>query len=368
MRADHLSEPQRRLLAIADNKLSEGAKWDYEALLLELSEIEILAPEIDLTSSAWTVPEIDALYGRQRTEELSECDELGQVERVAVSRLGDRWRLGRHLLGCGDARDAEFLYTLMGGDAARILLSDPPWNLKIEGVVSGKGKNKHAAFAMAAGEMSKSEFVTFLADFLRVSQSHLVDGALLYVFMDWRNLDALLVAACERALEQKNLLVWCKDHGGLGLLYRSQDELIALFKHGDAPHLNNIRMGQHGRNRTNVLFYPGANSFGRGRDAALAAHPTSKPVSLLADIMLDATAPGELVLDPFGGSGSTLIAAERTCRTACLVEFDPVYVDGIIRRFEKLTGQAAVHMDQGRTFAEIALDRAIAAQEAIHAG
>lgn len=238
------------------------------------------------------------------------------------------------------------------------MLTDPPWNLKIEGVVSGQGKVKHQDFVMGAGEMSKSTFVAFLTHFIQAGQHHLLDGALLFIFMDWRNLHALDAAAESSGLQQKNLLVWCKDNAGLGSLYRSRHELVGLYKHGKAPHTNNILMGRHGRNRSNVIFAPGANTFTKDRQKALESHPTSKPPGLLADFILDTTAPEDLVLDQFGGSGSTLIAAEKTDRDACLVELDPIYADVIIRRFERVTGQQAIHVETGKTFADIALERA----------
>lgn len=255
---------------------------------------------------------------------------------------------------------------MFGERQARIMLSDPPWNLKIKGVVSGQGKIKHEDFAMAAGEMKRPEFVAFLSDFIQAGQNHLVDGALLFIFMDWRNLDALSEAAAASDLVQKNLLVWCKDNAGLGSLYRSRHELIGLYKHGDEPHTNNIELGRHGRNRSNVLFYPGVNTFSKDRKKALESHPTCKPISLLADLILDTSAPGELVLDPFGGSGSTLVAAEKTDRAACLVELDPVYSDVIIRRFVEVTGTEAVHAETGKTFAEISRERSAELEEACH--
>lgn len=359
IRVEHLSEAQLRMFAVADNRLPEGVEWIEGALLLEFQEIELLEPNLDLSSSGFAIAEIDTMYGHSRTAELSEYDEPVELEEgKPVNRVGDRWNLGRHDLACGDARDRELLRHLLGERRVRILLSDPPWNLKIEGVVSGQGKVKHGDFVMAAGEMSRSTFVAFLTHFIQAAQSHLVHGALAYIFMDWRNLDALHAAATASGLEQKNLLVWCKSAPSLGSLYRSQHELIGLYKHGDAPHTNNIQLGRHGRNRSNVLFYPGVNTFGKGRKKALETHPTCKPISLLADIMLDTTVPGDLVLDPFGGSGGTLIAAEKTGRTACLIELDPKYADAIVRRFEQVTGKKAIHVESGKTFAEIALERA----------
>jgi len=360
IRVEHLTDAQLRLFAIADNKLPEGVEWDKDALRIELSEIELVAPEIDLSSSGFAIAEIDTMYGRHRVTELSDDDrQVAPDGAEPISCLGDRWHLGRHMLGCGDARDQVLLDNLLGGRKVRALVSDPPWNLKIEGVVSGNGKKKHTDFIMAAGEMTKPAFTVFLAEFLEKAKLHLVDGALLYVYMDWRNYDALVAAAVSAGLEQKNMLVWCKDNAGMGSMYRSQHELIGFFKYGSVPHTNNINLGRHGRNRANVLFYPGVNSFGKGRDAALAAHPTCKPVGMLADLLLDCSDPGEVVLDPFGGSGSTLIAAERVERDACLIELDPKYVDAIVRRFEKISGTEAVHAESGLTFAQVESERSV---------
>ena len=354
IRVEHLTEAERRLFAIADNVTPEGVEWQPGELVLELKEIQLLEPQIELTSSGLSIAKIDTMFGRARTEELAEEDDVvPEPEAKAVSRIVDVWKLGRHLLACGDARDASLIAQLLDERKARLLLTDSPWNLKIEGVVSGKGKKKHLDFVMGAGEMSHAEFVAFLSDAIEAAQPCLLDGALLYMFIDWRSLDALAEAALARDLQQKNLLVWCKENAGLGLMYRSQHELIALYKNGTEPHLNNVRMGEDGRNRSNVLHYPGANSFGKGRDRALAAHPTSKPVSILADILLDATAPGEIVLDTFGGSGSTLIAAERMDRTCCMIELHEPYVDGIVRRYEAVTGVQAVHVSSGLSFAEL---------------
>ena len=364
IRVEHLTEGQRRLFAIADNVTPQGVEWQPGELVLELKEIQLLEPNLALTSSALSLVQIDTMFGRARTEELAEQDDqLAKPEIEVVSVVGDRWRLGRHVLGCGDARDAAFIAGLLDGRPARLLLTDSPWNLKIEGVVSGKGKHKHLDFVMAAGEMSDEEFVVFLREALGAAQEVLLDGALLYLFIDWRSLEALGAAAAAQDLVQKNLLVWCKDNAGLGSLYRSQHELIALYKHGTAPHLNNLRMGEDGRNRTNVLHYPGANSFVAGRSEALKMHPTSKPVAILADILLDVTAPNDVVLDTFGGSGSTLIAAERTDRACCMVELHPPYVDGIIRRFETLTNTAAVNLESGLTFVETATQRRSSSEE-----
>ena len=359
IRIDHLTDEQARLFAIADNKLAEGASWDLDALRIEFGEITLAAPEIDLDSSGFSIGERDVLVGRHRTDELADLDDAPEVGENAppVSRLGDVWRLGRHRLVCGDARDATVLASAVGGQPVRTVLSDLPYNVKIAGNVSGLGETKHGEFVMASGEMTKGQFGDFLVGAIGATQPHMVDGGLAYLFMDWRHIDDLICAAARCDLAYLNLLVWAKTNAGMGSHYRSAHELIGLFKHGEGKHTNTVQLGQHGRNRTNVLHYPGVNTFAKGREAALKLHPTVKPVALIADLILDSSAPGELILDPFGGSGSTLIAAEKTDRTAALVEISPAYVDVTIRRFEMATGEAAILDRDERTFAEIAAIR-----------
>ncbi len=211
---------------------------------------------------------------------------------------------------------------------------------------------------MASGEMSPAEFTSFLEKAITATQLHLVDGALLYLFMDWRHLPELNEAAARCTLEQLNLLVWAKTNAGMGSLYRSAHEMIGVYKYGQAACTNNVELGRHGRNRTNVIHMPGVNSFGKGRAKALKTHPTVKPVGLIADLLLDSSAPGERVLDMFGGSGTTMIAAEKTDRVASLVELDPRYVDASCRRFEALTSNAPIHEATGMTLHELAAARA----------
>lgn len=313
IRVEHLTDEQARLFAIADNKLCDGATWDFDALRLEFAAIAIAAPEIELSSSGFSIAERDIIVGRHRTAELADLDDVpaeNTVERV--SQVGDIWQLGRHRLGCGDATDPQVIARVLDGCTARLLLSDVPFNVKISGNVSGLGRKKHGEFVMASGEMSRDAFIDFLALAIAAAQPGLIDGAIAYLFIDWRHL-ADLVAASERcALEQLNLLVWAKTNAGMGSFYRSAHELIGVFKHGSGKHINNVELGRHGRNRTNVLHYPGVNTFTKGRMKALELHPTLKPVALIADLILDASALGELILDPFGGSGTTLIAAEKT--------------------------------------------------------
>jgi DNA modification methylase len=246
---------------------------------------------------------------------------------------------------------------LLGPKKAQMVITDPPYNVPIDGHVCGLGSIKHREFPMAFGEMTDAQFIAFLntvsGNLARVS----ADGSLHFIFIDWRHIGALLSSVQGIYAEFKNLCVWNKDNGGMGSLYRSKHELVAVFKNGTAPHINNIELGRHGRNRTNVWDYPGVNCFGAGRLDDLAMHPTVKPVALVADAILDCSKRGGIVMDCFGGSGTTLIAAEKTGRRAYVMELDPVYVDTAINRFEKLTGKQAIHTETGLTFAEMRLER-----------
>jgi hypothetical protein len=358
VRASHLSDEQMRLFAMADNKLTEGGTWDFNALRAEFGEIAISAPQLDQDLSGFCIAERDIIIGRHRADELTDLDDAPPPAKAPpTSRIGDRYLLGRHVVVCGDATDPVVITRAVGGRQVRTVASDVPFNVRIGGNVSGLGEHKHGEFAMASGEMSKSQFVEFLASAILSTLPHLVDGALLYLFMDWRHLAELLEASDEAKLSYLNLLVWAKTNAGMGSFYRSAHEMIGVFKHGQAPHRNNVELGRHGRNRTNVLHYPGANTFAKGRKKALELHPTVKPVALIADLILDSSGPGELILDPFGGSGTTLVAAEKTDRSAVLIEIDPAYVDVTIKRFEAATGGMAIHEETGLPFAQLVAQR-----------
>lgn len=355
VRITHLDDHQLRLFRIAHTKLSDGGSWDLDALRIEFADIAMERPEVSLCSSGFSIPERDIIFGRHRASEMVDLDDQPALSSAPpVSRLGDRWRLGRHVVVNGDATDSAVIARAVDGQMVRTVASDLPYNVKIDGNVSGRGQHQHGDFAMASGEMDRERFTAFLRQALGATQPHLHDGALLYLFMDWRHLLELQAAAEESGLSYLNLLVWAKSNAGMGSLYRSAHEMIGVFKHGHAPHINNVELGRHGRNRTNVIHMPGVNGFGKGRGKALAAHPTVKPVGMMADLILDSSGPGDLILDPFGGSGTTLIAAEKTDRTAALVEYDSGYVDVICRRYEALTGTPAVHAESGATFAETA--------------
>lgn len=359
IRAEHLSVEHSRLFAIADNKLAEGVEWDLGALAVEFAEIALDAPALDQDRSGFSITERDIVFGRCRTDELGDLDDAQPDGEpgpgTATARLGDVILLGRHTVVCGDATDPAVIARAVGDRQVRTVASDVPYNVKIAGHVSGT--NRFDEFEMASGEMDKPQFTAFLASAIRATQPHLLDGAVLYLFMDWRHIAELIAASEAAELSYLNLLVWAKTNAGMGSFYRSAYELVGVFKHGSAPHVNTVELGRHGRNRTNVLSYPGVNTFSRGRNKALQLHPTLKPVALMADLILDSSAEGDVILDPFGGSGTTLIAAERTARTACLVEIDPGYVDVIVKRFEEATGEIGLHAETGEPFAELARRR-----------
>lgn len=355
---EHLSEAQRRAYVIADNRLAEQAGWDDELLALELGELTSLNFDVELTG--FDTAEIDRLLsdGSHDDEDLVDAD-LSVVE---ISRPGDVWLLGDHRLYCGDATAPSSYAQALGGAAAQMVFTDPPYNVPIEGHVSGSGR--HAEFAMASGEMSPEQFTVFLETIFRQLVACTANGSIHFVCMDWRHM-AEMCAASKPHYELKNLCVWNKDNGGMGSLYRSKHELIFVFKQGSAPHINNIQLGKHGRYRTNVWDYAGANSMGKGRAERLALHPTVKPVALIADAIKDCSDRSAWILDPFGGSGSTLVAAHTTGRRAALIELAPRYVDATVRRFERLTQVAARHLESGLSFAELAsLRREAAAVEA----
>jgi DNA modification methylase len=280
------------------------------------------------------------------------------MEGAPITRVGDLWQLGRHRLLCGDARAGSTYTTLMKESRADLVFTDPPYNVPIDGHVSGLGQTRHREFAMGVGEMTSAAFTSFLQETLSHVAAVSKDGAIAYVCMDWRHMGELLAAGHAVFSELKNLCVWNKNNGGMGTFYRSKHELVFAFKVGTAQHLNTFGLGDSGRYRTNVWDYAGVNTFRSGRDEELAMHPTVKPVALVADAIKDCSRRGEIVLDPFGGSGTTLIAAERTGRTGRLVELDPAYCDGIVRRYEMLTGKHGRLASTRQTFEAVAEKRA----------
>jgi DNA modification methylase len=344
-----LSEAELRALRIGLNRLAEDAVWDREALALEFSEISALEPHL-LELVGFEVAEIDiALDGEVFDEE----DDLPPVDAatVPVARLGDLWMLGEHRLYCGDALVADAYARLLGVDKATMVFTDPPYNVPIAGHVSGRGKAKHRDFVMASNELSESEFKSFLRTSLGNAASSSVDGAIHFVCMDWRGMAAILAAGTEVYSEFKNLCVWNKNNDGMGSLYRSKHELVFVFKVGKGAHINNVCLGRYGRSRSNVWEYPSQNAL-KTTKSKLGLHPTVKPVALVADAIRDCSNRGSIILDPFGGAGTTLIAAARTGRRARLIELNPTFVDVTIARWQRLTGGTAMNAGTGLPFAQ----------------
>lgn len=357
LRLDHLSPTEQRAYVLADNRLAELAGWDRQLLGLELLDLSTLDLDFDLTITGFDTGDIDVLVGEIETT-ATEHDLIPPVEpSPAVSQPGDLWQIGPHRLLCGDATDPAAYTRLLGGQSAQLVFIDPPYNVAINGHVSGLGKVQHREFAMASGEMSTAAFTEFLHSVFSQLVAVSSNGAIHYVCMDWRHMGEVLAAGAVYD-EFKNLCVWAKSNGGMGSLYRSQHELVFVFKAGSGPHINNVELGVHGRYRTNVWSYAGMNSFGQGRDAELALHPTVKPVALVADAIQDCSHRGGLVLDVFAGSGTTLLAAEQTGRHGYGLELDPHYCDVTIRRLHAVAGLQAVHADSGETFEAIQQRRA----------
>lgn len=357
---DHLTPAQLRAYAIADNKLAENAGWDQDLLALEFEYITKLDIDFDLTVTGFEAPEIDILLTGLRPADDDPADAVPEPdpEEPVVTRLGDLWQIGRNRVLCGDATESDSYSLLLGSRKAQMVFADPPYNVPIQGHVSGLGSVKHREFEMASGEMSPEVFTKFLQATFGCLAQYTTDGSIHFLCMDWRHILEIMTAGQAAYSELKNLCVWNKNNGGMGSLYRSKYELVFVFKNGSAPHVNNVELGRHGRYRTNVWDYPGANTWREGRDEELAMHPTVKPVALIADAILDCSERDAIVLDCFGGSGSTLIAAEKTGRRGFLVELDPAYVDVTLRRFEQTFGTTAIHVGSGNSFAQMAELRA----------
>lgn len=356
----HLSDKERQAYILADNKLALNAGWDREILAIELQALVDVDFDVELTG--FSLAEVDLVL-----DEYSDADPDGReapedavpvLNGEAVTRRGDIWLLGRHRLLCGDAQVRDDFTALLGTDRADLVFTDPPYNVKIDGNVCGLGSVRHREFAFGSGEMSSSQFTAFLTTTLGNAAALMRDGGIAFVCMDWRHMRELIEAGEQVFTELKNLVVWNKTNGGMGTFYRSKHELIFVFKQGTAEHTNTFGLGETGRYRTNVWDYAGISSIGAGRSEELAMHPTVKPVALVADAIRDCSRRGEIVLDCFGGSGSTLIAAEKTGRVGMLIEYDPLYCDTIVKRWEKLTGKRAKLESTGDDFEDVAELRA----------
>jgi hypothetical protein len=368
IRLDHLTPAQARAFMIADNRLTENSTWNEQLLAEQLRDLSLQELDFSIEATGFEMAEID-LKIESLSAPAAEDDPADILPEAgpAVSKVGDLWLLGSHRLFCGNALDESSYHVLMDGRQAAMVMSDPPFNVRIAGHVSGKGAIHHREFPMATGEMTKEEFTQFLRTVTQMLVCHSVDGSIHFLFIDWRHLHELLTAGYEAYTELKNLAVWVKHNGGMGSLYRSRHELVLIWKNGTAPHRNNVQLGQYGRYRDNVWNYPGSNAFGRSGEEGhlLALHPTVKPVALVADAMLDCSGRGDVILDPFLGSGTMFIAAERVGRVGFGMELDALYVDTAIRRWQTYTGLQARHALSGRTFDEL-LEQRRAAEEVAH--
>jgi DNA modification methylase len=354
IRVDHLSPKEQRVLRLAVNRLGEKGQWDLDELKVEFEELIIDDAPIEITGFAFD--EVDQILLGDEANSLEEGPLAPQEAPTAVSRIGDIFQLGPHRLICGDASEPAVPRRLMQDDPpARLVLTDEPYNVPIVCNVTG---GAHREFAMASGEMTDEQFLAFNIAWIEASLVYLCDGGIFGTFIDWRGYLTVQTAAVRLGLHPLNLIVWSKNNAGMGSLYRSQHELLPLFKKGRAPHVNNVNLGRHGRWRSNVWTYPGASSFGSDARRGLQDHPTVKPTAMLADGLLDLTNRGDIVMDSFLGSGSTLIAAEKTGRVCRGAELDPLYVDVIVRRYQSATGHGAVLVETGECFDNLAQRRA----------
>lgn len=352
----HLSAAQLKAFKLADNKLAQNAHWDERLLGEAFVELKALDIDFDLEITGFDAPEIDLLIQNLDQSPFPE-EEQGSITGVPVCQLGDLWLAGDHRILCGDATLEETFQTLMQDTPARLVFADPPYNVAIRGHVSGNGKVQHREFAHASGEMSAEAFMRFLTRCFQLLADFSTDGSIHFTCIDWRHAKDLQIAGEQVYSELKNINVWVKDKAGMGSLYRSQHELIFVFKSGTATHINNIGLGKYGRNRSNVWNYPSASTLARKGDDLLALHPTAKPVTMVMDAILDCSNRYDIVLDSFLGSGTTLMAAERTGRRCHGIELDPLYVDTAIRRWQNLTGRDARRALDNKTFREIEAEK-----------
>jgi DNA modification methylase len=360
IRLSYLSPTERRAYVLADNKLALNAGWDQERLAIELDYL--IDCDFDVETLGFSTAEIDLVLDAARDAAAGvpedNDDAIPPLTDRQITQMGDVWVLGRHRLVCGDAQDIGSYHRLLDRETAGLLFTDPPYNVPIAGHVSGLGKHKHREFAFASGEMSRQEFTAFLATTLGCAAANLRDGAIAYVCMDWRHMPELLMAGELVLDELKQLCIWNKSNAGMGSFYRSKHELVFVYKIGTAPHINNFGLGDTGRYRTNVWDYAGVTIMSTTRDAELSMHPTVKPVRMVLDAIEDCSRRNDIILDCFGGSGTTLIAAERCGRRARLIEYDPLYCDTIVRRFEAATGRRATLGSGGPDFEAVAYERA----------
>lgn len=349
----HLTDKECRELALASNRVAELGEWDLDRLRIEFQELIELDSDVMVTGFSSEDQDIILLDPMDPSGEGD--DDQDDIPDVGdpVTQAGDLWLADAHRIICGDSREQQTYGALMGDECAHAVLSDPPYNVRIQGNVSGLGKNVHDEFAMASGELNEAEWQQFLDTVIANLATWVVAGAVLFLFMDWRSIHRLYAAGATAKLKVINLVVWYKESGGMGALYRSTHELVAVFCRGDKPHTNNVELGRHGRDRCNVWCAPGANRRGSSANETIALHATRKPVEICVDAILDVTAKGQIVLDAFLGSGTTLVAAEQTGRRCFAIEYEPRFVDVAIHRWARLTGGEAVLQETGETYAQV---------------
>ncbi len=367
LRLAAMSEAEKRVYILADNKIASCAGWDEDLLAAELEFILAEVEEIDIGLTGFSISEIDMILDTGETGPAyqdADDDIVPDLPTAApVTRRGDVWQLGDHRLVCGDARDRADYQRLMvavdgHAELAQMVFTGPPYNVPIRGHVSSSKRIGHREFVMGSGEMDRRSFEAFLADVFAQMVEWSCDGSIHFICMDWRHIDEISRAGRGVYSELKNLIVWVKDNGGMGSFYRSRHELIFAFKNGTAPHINSFELGQNGRYRTNVWNYRGITSATKDAREALALHPTVKPVAMVADAMKDCSSRGGLVLDPFCGSGTVLIAAQKTGRRARAMELDPLYCDTAIVRWQQFAGDDAILVESGQSFEAVTSQRA----------
>jgi DNA modification methylase len=348
----HLSPEQAKAFMLADNRLTEFAKWDDKLLAVQLKELSLVNLDFELEATGFSIGEIDLRIEGLNDDSIDETEpEIPVAKGPVVTQLADLWLMGQHRLYCGNSQDPKSYEYLMQGQKAGMVITDPPYNVKVQGHVGGKGKIKHAEFVMASGEMSQTEFTDFLQNTFDLLVKYSQQGSVHTIFMSWHKLSEIIEAGKASYSAMLNMCVWVKNQGGMGSLYRSQHELALIYRNGNTPHQNNVQLGRFGRYRTNVWQYGGIQTMRHGEEGdLLKIHPTVKPIQMIADAILDVSKPNDIILDPFLGSGTALLAAERVGRRCYAMELDPAYVDTAIRRWQMMTGRDAINAETGLTF------------------
>lgn len=336
----HLDGAQVEALQISMNRIAETGEWDMPVLQEVLIDLDKAG--FDLTVTGFSKQEADIILMDDEGDEPEILPDMADIE--PITQFGDMWLLGDHRLVCANSLDPVSYKGLLEGGLATAAFTDMPYNVKIEGNVSGLGKVKHGEFQMASGEMSPAEFDAFMATALGHIADHVIPGGVIFSCMDWRHDTDMVIAARSVGLNLLNKCIWDKGSGGMGGFYRSRYEVVAVFSSKTSPVINNIALGRHGKDRSNCWSYPGANVRGSSAAKALKDHPTPKNVEMVADAILDVTHRGDIVLDPFMGSGTTIMAAEKTGRRAFGIELEPRFVDLAVRRWEMATGKRAVRI------------------------